>query len=84
MEETNIPNERHTLLKRILGIYIKTNNSHNWLVSNKDIVECVNSSSEFGYLEGILQVLDVVPPEQGQTILNKLEQRVNDNKQQQE
>ena len=82
MNETNITEERHTLLKRIMDIYAKTAGSRNWVVSDWDIVEYVNSSSEFGYLEGILQVLAVVSPEQGQTILDKLEQRVNDNKHQ--
>lgn len=82
MNETNIPNERHNPIKRIMDIYAKTAGSRNWMVSNQNIVEYVNSSAEFGYLEGILQVLDVVSPEQGQAILEKLEQRVNDNKQQ--
>lgn len=81
MSETNIPKGRHNPIKRIMDIYAKTA-SRKWMVSNQDIVEYVNSSAEFGYLEGILQVLDVVSPEQGQTILEKLEQRVNNNKQQ--
>ena len=67
--------KRFNLLKRILDVYIKIFNKHQWLVSNDDIVECVNGSAELGYLEGILQVLEVVPPEQGLVILDKLERR---------
>ena len=67
--------ERHALLKRILDVYIKIFNKHQWLVTNDDIIECVDSSAEFGYLEGVLQVLEVLPPEPGMAILEKLEQR---------
>ena len=75
MSEMRISQRRYNLLKRILDVYIKIFNKHQWLVSNNDIVECVNGSAELGYLEGILQVLEVVPPEQGLVILDKLERR---------
>ena len=75
MSEMRISQKRYNLLKRILDVYIKIFNKHQWLVSNDDIVECVNGSAELGYLEGILQVLEVVPPEQGLVILDKLERR---------
>ena len=74
-EEMRISQKRYNLLKMILDVYIKIFNKHQWLVTNNDIVECVDGSAEFGYLEGILQVLEVVPPEQGLVILDKLERR---------
>ena len=74
-EELRISQKRYNLLKRILDVYKKIFNKHQWLVTNNDIVECVDGSAEFGYLEGVLQVLEVVPPEQGLVILDKLERR---------
>ena len=74
-EELRISQNRYNLLKRILDVYKKIFNKHQWLVTNNDIVECVDGSAEFGYLEGVLQVLEVVPPEQGLVILDKLERR---------
>ena len=74
-EEMRISQKRYNLLKRILDVYKKIFIKHQWLVTNNDIVECVDGSAEFGYLEGILQVLEVVSPEQGLVILDKLERR---------
>ena len=78
MSKMRISQERYNLLKRILDIYTKIYNKQQWLVSNDDIVECVSGSAEFGYLEALLQVLEVVSPKQRLAILDKLERRTED------